>query len=135
MSPRYKQLMEENNGLSGSTGSEHEPNTDKSENDFIYPRRRYKKRLGNAQPLTNSNFVGGDRKVWLYLYRVKRECDENAILRYIKTKDGFENLLITVRELPTDQNKLKCFVVTAPLQKKDTMYDPNGLILRSTGLF
>lgn len=99
--------------------------TDKSENDFIYPRRRFKKRLGNAQPPTNSNFVGGDRKVWLYLYRVKRECDENAILRYIKTKDGFENLLVTVRELPTDQNKLKCFVVTAPLQKKDTMYDPD----------
>lgn len=62
--------------------------------------------------------------VWLYVYRVKRECKEGDIVNYIKKHVGFNDVPITVRELPSEQNKLKCFVVTAPIQKKDQMYDP-----------
>ncbi|CAG9764212.1 unnamed protein product [Ceutorhynchus assimilis] len=120
-----KQSANTNKELSKSPIIIFSDNEDKQQDGFVFPRKMFKKkRLGKAQPTQEGNFVGGDRKVWLYLYRVKRECTETDIITYIKTQPGFTDLPVTVREIPSEQNKLKCFVVTAPLQKKDQMYDP-----------
>lgn len=88
-------------------------------------RYKYKKRLGTGGTAGDQvgDFAGGDRKVWLYLHRVKRTATEKIITDFIKNKPGFEQEKVTVRELPTDEDKLKCFVVTAPLERKDDMYD------------
>lgn len=87
----------------------------------------YKKKLGSGgtAPGDAVGFAGGDRRVWLYLYRVKRSATEEIVTQYINNKPGYEQDKITVRELPTDENQLKCFVVVAPLEKKDEMYDPS----------
>lgn len=91
-----------------------------------HQKKRVKKRLGTHEqsPEENSSgFSGGDRKVWLYVYRVRRHVTPNIIMEYIKKKPEFISLEVGVRELPSDPNKLKCFVVTAPLSLKDKMYD------------
>lgn len=89
-------------------------------------RKNYKKRLGQAEttPENKENgFCGGDRRAWLYINRVKRQTTEEMIVNYIKSKPGFTNANISVKELPSDPNKFKCFVVIAPFAKKDELYD------------
>lgn len=123
-----------NNG-SERQNSESQVHPHPSENDdrhlkdaegFSIPRRqrhRMKKRLGtDKQECDGKGFTGGDRKVWLYIYRVKRHVVPQMIVDYIVKKPGFESLLVSARELPSDPDKLKCFVVTAPLKFKDEMY-------------
>lgn len=87
-------------------------------------RRKLKKRLGTDEQSCDGEegFTGGDRKVWLYIYRVKRHVMPQMIVDYIMKKPGFESVLVDARELPSDPSKLKCFVVTAPLKFKDEMY-------------
>lgn len=89
-------------------------------------RRRIKKRLGTHQQSPeedSTGFSGGDRRVWLYIYRVKRHVTPKMITDYIKNKPDFASVNVEARELPSDPNRLKCFVVTAPLSFKDRMYD------------
>lgn len=95
---------------------------------FIIPRKRWhsqKKRLGTSeQPTADEGaFTGADRKVWLYIYRVMRHVTAEKIMDYIKEKPTFNSVPVQVRELPSEYNKLKCFVVTAPLKYKDQMYE------------
>lgn len=95
---------------------------------FVFPahrRSRGGKRLGNAQPEADSNFTGGDRRAWLYIYRVNRNCTEDMITDYIKRKEGFQDCSIKAKEIPSESNFLKRFLVIAPLSKKDEMYNPN----------
>ena len=96
------------------------------ENDFQVPRSRgtwrNTKKLGTSDASVNG-FEGGDRRAWLHIYRVKRTADEKIIADYIKRKPGFENEIVTVKELPTENNRLKSFVVIAPLNKKEELYE------------
>lgn len=107
-------------------------NNNKSGEIFTYQRhqrkKQYRKRLGNAETSPDAElngFSGGERKVWLYLNRVRRHVNEGMIADYIKEKQGFQGVNVGVKELPGDPGKLKCFVVTAPLDKKDELYDPS----------
>lgn len=92
-------------------------------------KKQYKKKqLGNAKISPENEkygFAGGDRKAWIYLNRIKRQTTEEMIIDYVKKKPGFEDENIMVKELPSDANKLKCFVLTAPLNRKDELYDQN----------
>lgn len=68
-----------------------------------------------------TGFTGGDRKVWLYINRVSQHVTPSVIEKYIKNKPGFESVEVIAREIPSMKGKLKRFVVTAPLYKKDQM--------------
>ena len=85
--------------------------------------RRVKK-LGTYQSSNSENneFVGGDRRVWLYINRVKRSATEEIVGNYIKNKPGNANMKVIVKEIPAEHNQLKAFVVVAPMQKKDELY-------------
>lgn len=47
---------------------------------------------------------------------------EKQILDYITAKPGFDERNTNVEEIPSDNGHLKRFLVTAPLTKKDIMY-------------
>lgn len=86
----------------------------------------YKKRLGeNEECADQTEFAGEERKVWLYINRIKRHVDANMIRSYIKGKSNFTNEKVEVTEIPSEQNGLKRFVVRAPISRKDEMYDTN----------
>lgn len=88
-------------------------------------RRKRRKNLGTGNSFNDKNdeFAGGERKVWLYINRIKRSATDQVIKKYIE-KNGFQGEQVEVKELPTDENRLKAFVVTAPLKRKDELYDP-----------
>lgn len=91
-------------------------------------RQRFKKRLGNANVSPeglNTGFSGGERRTWLYLNRIKRHVSEAMVWEHIRSKPGFENENVCVKEIPTEPNRLKCFVVIAPLSRKDELYAPS----------
>lgn len=46
------------------------------------------------------------------------------ILKFIKEKQGFTNESVQVKEIPSQPNALKRFVVTAPITRKDELYEP-----------
>lgn len=71
-----------------------------------------------------TDFTGASRRVWLYIYRVKRTATEETIKKYISSSNGFENLEVTVKEIPTTENQLRRYVVTAPITKKEEIYKP-----------
>lgn len=92
-----------------------------------YGKKRPRKNLGTAEiseEQSKNGFAGGERKVWLYIYRVNRVTTEEQILDYISNKPGFDKKTTNVEEIPSDIDQLKRFLVTAPLEKKDTMYQP-----------
>lgn len=82
------------------------------------------KQLGTSEESSNG-FLGVEKRLWIYLYRIQRSVNENKIMQFIKQKQGFENLEIQVQELPTDQTQNKCFLVTAPFDKKEELYNVN----------
>ncbi|XP_044761264.1 uncharacterized protein LOC123318648 [Coccinella septempunctata] len=101
----------------------------RNENDgFIYPRnrsRKFKKRLGQGgSSQENDNFTGEERKVWIYINRVKKEAKEEDVVAYIKAKAGFESENINVKEIPSNYNQLKRFLVIGPLHRKKELYEP-----------
>lgn len=55
---------------------------------------------------------------------VNRNTTTNMIEDYILTKEGFDKQTIMVKEIPSEENSLKRFVLTAPIAKKDEMYKP-----------
>lgn len=72
-----------------------------------------------------SGFCGIEKKLWLYVYRIPRHVTEQNITNYISKKPSFKNLKVEAKELPTRENQNKVFLVTAPFDKKDEMYQPN----------
>lgn len=82
-----------------------------------------KKTLGTSEG--SNGFIGVEKKVWIYLYRVQRTVSPILVQDFIKKKPGFSEMDIQVSELPTDENKNKCFLVTAPFSLKDDMYKPS----------
>ncbi|KAG5877848.1 hypothetical protein JTB14_007244 [Gonioctena quinquepunctata] len=89
-----------------------------------------------------SEFTGAQPKVWLYLYRVKRDVNECNIKKFITEKlypdtlrgEENNNQNVIVRELNTDPNRLKCFMVGADMVHKNNLYDlgfwPEGVGFR-----
>lgn len=67
-------------------------------------------------------FAGGDRRVWIYIYRVMKSASETIIENYIKAKPDFAGSSILVKEIPSKEGTLKSFVIVAPLEKKDELY-------------
>lgn len=109
---------------------EDKPESQIQEKEFkkvTYKKRRPKKNLGTAEiseDETKNGFSGGERKVWLYIYRVNRVTTEKEIIEYITNKPGFDKYTTNVEEIPSGEDQLKRFLVTAPLIKKDIMYQP-----------
>lgn len=83
--------------------------------------KRRRKNLGTGS--ADLNFEGGDRRAWIYLNRVKRTATEDIITNFVKQKDGFETAEITVKEIPTAEDRLKTFLVIGPLQKRNELYN------------
>lgn len=123
----YSAVAAVDNQVAGRSTGDMPTESDNDGYQIVENRRnsRYRKKLGTggSAPDHAGGFAGGDRRVWLYLYRVKRSATEEVVAQYIKNKPGYERDKITVRELPTDENRLKCFVVIAPIEKKDEMYN------------
>ncbi|XP_045468062.1 uncharacterized protein LOC123676292 isoform X2 [Harmonia axyridis] len=99
------------------------------EEDFVEVNRGRKRRFKNPEKnigtgQQNKGISGQERKVWLYIYRVNRNTTTNMIEDYILTKEGFDKQTIMVKEIPSEENSLKRFVLTAPIAKKDEMYKP-----------
>lgn len=98
---------------------------------FHEVRNRRKKRVSpkilgtNEAQGEDEGFSGVEKKLWLYLYRCKRHVTPEKIRAYINNKQHFENVEITIHELPTNAEKNKCFRVVAPFSKKEDMYNPN----------
>ena len=79
------------------------------------------KRLGTGKP-QDDTFTGANRMVWLYLYRIK-SASEERIRQFISNKEGFKNVTIQIKEIPGDPNRLKRFMLGAPIEKKDDLYN------------
>lgn len=92
-----------------------------------HSRRRIKKNIGTGQAAgkDTNGFAGAERKVWIQLYRVKRHTESSNILEFIKGKANFGNMDIRVTEIPTEERRLKSFLVTAPISRMEEMYNPN----------
>ena len=81
------------------------------------------KRLGTAK-VSNSEFCGTVKKVWIYLYRINNTATEQKIKEYITKSESFKEEKLTVKEIPGNPDKPKRFVVCAPFSKKDELYNP-----------
>lgn len=98
----------------------------------IYKRKSI--RLGTAI-ITNEDpknaFIGVEKKIWLYIYRVQKHVTSNIIHDFIVGKPECENYTIDVKEIPGHPDGLKRFVVSAPFKFKDAMnkndFWPNGV--------
>lgn len=85
-----------------------------------------RKNLGTAKLNENdrsAGFAGVERRVWMYLYRIKNHVKAETIKEYIQKHEDFHNCKIDVHELEGDPNYNKRFLVTAPIDKKDSLYD------------
>lgn len=91
-------------------------------------RRFYRKRLGNGavtEEQQRDGFTGADRKAWLYINRVKSHVTADMVKEYILKKPQFETEAIEVKEISLNaRNQLKSFLVKAPLERKDELYQP-----------
>lgn len=93
-------------------------------------RRTIIRRVG-TNPITEKDkdegFAGAERRVWLYINRVKPHVTEDIIKKYIGRKPTFKDLKVEVREVKYADAKgdLKSFMVKAPLEKKDELYQPD----------
>lgn len=101
---------------------------DSDSSQFITYRERKSRRQSNKGKTIGtgktSEFTGPEKKVWIYLYRINRTATEEKIKEYIKNTEGFENDNITVKEIPTAENALRRYVITAPFNKKENLYKP-----------
>lgn len=85
--------------------------------------KKFKKTIGEYEADTG-NFKGMKPKVWMFLYRVKHDVQEQDIINYLTNKTGQTNDEFMVRHLTTTENNHKCFSVAADFKFKDDFYDP-----------
>lgn len=88
-----------------------------------------KKRFGTGdvtEEEKTSGFVGGDRKAWIYIYRVKSHVTEEMVKSHVQKKPGFGDIDIGVKEIVHEGKKydFKSFSVSVPFDKKDELYQP-----------
>lgn len=131
--PRKNARHKSNNKEILDSKDDEKPNggmDDQSDYRVVRPKRRRfaKKRLGtgNIPPdAEQRGFTGADRKVWLNIYRVSNHVTVDMVTKYIKKQTSFENEKVDVKELPVKFGSSKSFLVTAPLVRKDEMYEPS----------
>lgn len=68
---------------------------------------------------------GVQKKIWLYLYRIKRDITSEIIENYFKKHSKFKNANITVKELQTDSDQNKCFMFGIDFHFKEDIYKPS----------
>lgn len=73
---------------------------------------------------TDDDF-GVQRKVWLYLYRVKRQVTPEIIKNYVKNQIKFQTAEIEIKELPTQEHQNKCFMFGIDFKFKEEIYNPS----------
>ncbi|KAL3267767.1 hypothetical protein HHI36_006894 [Cryptolaemus montrouzieri] len=76
----------------------------------------------------NKNGLSGtDKRVWLYINRVKKHVTSDMIETFIKKKSGFENCKLQILKLDPDSEKttLTRFLVIARFEKKGEIYEPS----------
>lgn len=82
--------------------------------------------MGTAEvTAADTTFTGGERRVWVNIYRVNKSATDSAVKDYIVNKPNFANVTVYVKEIPNENSSLKSFLVIAPLDKKDLLYDPS----------
>lgn len=86
------------------------------------------KNLGTAKledKEKTTGFSAIERKVWIYIYRINKHVSEQIIRDYIKKQQDFSTCNIEVKQLDGDPSFSKRFLVTAPINKKEVLYDPS----------
>lgn len=77
------------------------------------------KRIGEKE---NEDDFGAERRVWLYLYRIRRHITSEKIYDYVKNQETFKHAEIIVKELPTEENRNKCFMFGISECYKEEIY-------------
>lgn len=72
----------------------------------------------------SSEDFGVPRKIWLYVYRVKRQVTPQTIIDHIKNQCIFKEADVIVKELPPSENQNKCFMFCIDYKYKDSIYNP-----------
>ena len=72
----------------------------------------------------NDDFAIG-RKVWLYLYRIKRHITSEKIKKFITSQPQFKDADIVIKELPTQDTQNKCFMFGIDWNLRDDIYKPS----------
>lgn len=90
-----------------------------------FPRKRFGTGAVTIEEKT-SGFAGGDRKAWIYIYRVKSHVTEEMVRAHIERKPGFSDLEVGVKEVIHEGRKFdyKSFSISVPFEKKDEVYQP-----------
>lgn len=84
--------------------------------------RIVKKNFGDNE--LNKDF-GAQKRVWLYLYRVKRHVTTEKITEHLKCQESFRSADIIIKELPTNESQNKCFMCGVDFSLKDEIYNPS----------
>lgn len=114
----------QNNATVNTNSKNLDQNTDFK---LVQNRKRYRrKRLGTGKMVEENGFAGPEPKVWINIYRVNNHVTNELVEKHIKKQPGFAEEDISVSELETKSNQhLKSFLVTAPLKRKEEMYEPS----------
>ncbi|KAL3273060.1 hypothetical protein HHI36_014515, partial [Cryptolaemus montrouzieri] len=77
--------------------------------------------IGTAQidSKTNNAFAGQEKKIGVFVNRVKNHVTSEDILAYISKKPDIDIASKEVKEIPGDPENLKRFVVAAPFMLKE----------------
>lgn len=97
------------------------------------PKRRYLNigsAINNDSDDSSNFFVGQsekkNKKVWLFLSRIKDHVSEDMIKEYIKRKSDLNDEDVTVKHIPTNydvkRKDCKCFQVGVKFELKDIVY-------------
>lgn len=63
-----------------------------------------------------------DRKIWLFISRVKSSVDEKTVREYIAMKGSLKVDNISIKQLQARSDTNNCFMVGVPLDMKDAVY-------------
>lgn len=66
------------------------------------------------------------RKVWLYLYRIKRHITAERIKGFITKQPKFRDADICIKELPTQESQNKCFMFGIDWDLRGDIYNPSS---------
>lgn len=111
--------------------------TENNKDGYIYVESRKQKRKNNAnvkqryrkdtkigEGEKNDEMAAMEKRVWLFLSRIKRHVTADNVKAYMakQLKQGVQDFI--VKELPTNEQKNKCFMVGADYHHKDEIYKP-----------
>lgn len=91
--------------------------------------KRYKQKIfiGKATQEENEGFSGktDEKKIWLYVSKVKEHVTEDKIKKYISNKTNCSEEDISIKNLDIGQQQYKSFMVGLNTTLKDQVYDEN----------